>query len=404
MFMNSNASTFDIVKALLGNPKILAAKPSLTWFLCQYLRKFKVRKVGDNLIVHSHLPPLNSTAYNRFIGEHLLRKDAGPSHAQIGLTNACPQNCSYCYNKNRSGTLMDTATIIKLIRDLKQLGVFWLGFTGGEPLLNKDIVKITESVGDGCVVKLFTTGCTLTKKLAEDMKRAGLYSVSVSLDHWDANVHDGIRRYEGAFQTALKAIGIFQDIGGIDVGVSSVLSKEMIHNGGTGQFLAFLKSLNVHEAWLSEAKPSIPALWDSAEVITEDERRQLVALQDRYNRSGEMTINYLGHFEGREHFGCCAGHKMIYIDPFGSVSPCVFIPMSFGNVRERNIGEIVNEMRSRFPTECRCFINHNYRLLQEHYHGHSPIGLEETRQLMTEVRFAPYAKFFQLHHGDKGVH
>lgn len=400
--MNSEASTLEVARALLANPRIFTAKPSLNWFLFQYLRKFKVRKLGDRLIVHSHLPPLNSTAYGRFISEHLLRKDAGPSHAQIGLTNACPQNCAYCYNKNRSGELMDTPTIKALIQALKRLGVFWLGFTGGEPLLNKDLVNITGSVGDGCVVKLFTTGCTLTRRLAEDLKHAGLYSVSVSLDHWKPEVHDRARAYEGAFQTALKAIGIFQDLGGIDVGVSTVLSAEMLRNRETEEFLAFLKSLNIHEAWISEAKPSSPDQWDSADVITEDQRRQLVALQDRYNKSGAMTVNYLGHFEGREHFGCCAGHKMIYVDAFGSVSPCVFTPMTYGDVRKRTIEEIVNEMRSHFPTESRCFINHNYGLLRQHYRDTCPIAVEETRKLMAEVHFSPYARFFRLHYGQRG--
>lgn len=397
--MNSNASTFEVAQALLANPRILAVKPSVSWFLYQYLRKFKIRKVGDHLILHSHLPPLNSAAYSRFINEHLLRKNAGPSHAQIGLTNACPQNCAYCYNKRRTGDLMDTRTIMQLIQDLKRMGVFWLGFTGGEPLLNKDIVRITESVGEGCAVKLFTTGCTLTRRLAADLKQAGLYSVSVSLDHWKPAIHDRVRAYEGAFQTALKAIGIFQDLGGIDVGVSAVLSTEMIRKHETEEFLAFLKTLHIHEAWLSEAKPSTPELWDRAEIITEEERRQLVALQDRYNRSGGMTVNYLGHFEGKEHFGCCAGHKMLYVDAFGSVSPCVFTPVTFGDVRTGRIEDIVREMRSRFPTENRCFINHNYRLLGQHSQGSGPLGVEETKQLMANVRFAPYAKFFQLHYG-----
>jgi MoaA/NifB/PqqE/SkfB family radical SAM enzyme len=392
-----------VAKTVMANPRFFAVKPSMIWFLYQYLRKFKVRKVGDHLILHSHLPPLNSSAYGRFISEHLLRADAGPSHAQIGLTNACPQNCTYCYNKNRSGDVMDTSTIKKLIQELKRLGVFWLGFTGGEPLLNKDIVEITESVGDGCVVKLFTTGCTLTKQRALALRRAGLYSVSVSLDHWNAEVHDRVRGYEGAFQTALKAIGIFQDIGGIDVGVSAVLSAQMIRSRETEDFLAFLQTLNVHEAWLSEAKPSVPELWGRVDVITEEERKHLVALQDRYNESGVMTVNYLGHFEGKEHFGCCAGHKMIYVDAFGSVSPCVFTPMTYGDVTERAIEDIVGEMRSQFPTESRCFINHNYRFLQNHYRGHCPIGVEETRKLMAGVRFAPHAKFFQLHYGHKAA-
>jgi MoaA/NifB/PqqE/SkfB family radical SAM enzyme len=298
---------------------------------------------------------------------------------------------------------MDTPTIKELIQQLKTMGVFWLGFTGGEPLLNKDIVEITESVGDGCAVKLFTTGCTLTRELALDLKRAGLYSVSVSLDHWEEEIHDRSRGYTGAYQTALKAIRIFQEIGGVDVGVSAVLSTEMIRNGGTMDFLAFLRSLEIHEAWLSEAKPSVPALWDSTGIITEEEQRELVALQDRYNAAGGMTVNYLGHFEGREHFGCCAGHKMVYVDPFGSVSPCVFTPMTYGNVGERSIEEIYREMRSHFPTEGRCFINHNYRLIQKFSGENGPLGLEATRKLMTGIKFAPYAEFFRLHYGRRPV-
>ncbi len=79
-------------------------------------------------------------------------------------------------------------------------------------------------------------------------------------------------------------------------------------------------------------------------------------MQDRWNKSGRMTVNYLGHFEGPDHFGCNAGTKMIYIDAFGEVSPCVFAPMSFGNVRERPLAEIWSDMRERFAPGSSCFV------------------------------------------------
>jgi sulfatase maturation enzyme AslB (radical SAM superfamily) len=192
--MKKNNNKKDLIKAILANPQILKTRLSLNWFLLQYLRKFKPIKVGHHLIIHSHLPPINSKAYTRFIDEHLLAKVKGPSHAQIALTNACPQNCSYCYNKDRKGHIMDTATIKRVIQELKEMGVFWLGLTGGEPLLQKDIVEIIESAGDDCAIKLFTTGCTLTKTLALDLMNAGLFSVSVSLDHWKQEEHDKVRR------------------------------------------------------------------------------------------------------------------------------------------------------------------------------------------------------------------
>ena len=384
------------LKVLQRNPHMLKVRPALNLFFLDYMRKFKVRRVGENIILHSHLPPLNSPAYSRFIREQLIDKHGGPSHAQVGLTNECPQRCSYCYNRDRTGRAMDAAEILAVVRELKRLGVVWLGWTGGEPLLNKDIVRLTEAAADGCAVKLFTTGSTLTPALARDLKAAGLFSVSVSLDHWKAEVHDRNRGGEGAFETALRAVETFRSVDGLHVGVSAVLSRDMIRQGLTEEFLAFLERLGVHEAWLSEVKPSVQAFWSDEHLISEDERLGLVRLQDRYNKRNGMTVNYLGHFEGREHFGCNAGRKMIYVDAFGEVSPCVFTPMTLGNIRDRPLSEIVRDMRERFPSEGSCFISKNYKLFQSHSGGAAPVGREDALDMLDNVKFAPPARFFKL--------
>jgi len=352
--------------------------------------------VGGNLIIHSHLPSVNSKAYTRFINEHLLVKSSGPTHAQISLTNVCPQNCLYCYNRNRSGEIINTAEIIGTIRELKKMGVIWLGFTGGEPLLNKDIVEIVRSAGDDCAAKLFTSGFGLTEELAVRLKQAGLLYVSVSLDHWKEEVHDGIRIFEGAYRTALNAINIFLRTG-FHVSVSSVISKEMILKKQVDELLVFLQSLDIHEAWLSETKPTTEVFWNKDSVITEEERLYLVNLQDRYNKEGNLTVNYLGHFEGKEHFGCNAGSRMVYIDAFGEVSPCVFTPMSFGNIRNNSIRDIFSEMRSYFPSENSCFINKNYELIKKYCRGASSIGKDDTIEMMKEVRFGPLSEFMKLY-------
>jgi len=386
-----------LVKALLSNMQIIKVKPSINWFLTKYMGKFNLLNVGGQLIIHSHLPAVNSKTFTRFINEHLLSRTEGPSHAQISLTNACPQNCRYCYNKNRSGKLLNTAEIKQLIEELKKMGVFWLGFTGGEPLLNRDIVDIVKSVGDDCAVKLFTTGSNLTEQLAAELKKAGLLYVSISLDHWEEEEHDRIRGCQGAFSTALRAIDIFKNTG-IHVSVSAVLSRKMIQESQVEEFLKFLISLGIHEAWLSETKPTVEAFWNKASVITEEERLSLVSLQDRYNKEGKITVNYLGHFEGREHFGCNAGHKMVYIDAFGEVSPCVFTPMTFGNVREKPLQAVFAEMKEHFPSEGCCFINKNYELLKKYYKGQSPLSKDDTLEMMKEVQFSPLSEFSRLYY------
>lgn len=390
-----------MARTFLSNPQMIFVRPSLTRFMCSYMNKFKVRTVGKNMILHSHLPPLNSKAYSRFIDEHLIARTNGPSHAQIAITDRCPQNCDYCYNKNREGRPMDTETILRVARELKEMGMVWLGLTGGEPLLNNDIVRIVESVSGDCAVKLFTTGCTLTDRLAADLKNAGLFSVSVSLDHWDAAIHDAARNYKGAFREALRSIEIFRNVGGLDVGVSAVLTPAMIRSDDTEKFIRFLEGLGIDEAWLSEAKPTVEAFWDDRYVAHEEDRLRLVKFQDEYNAGGKMTINYLGHFEGRECFGCNAGHKMVYVDAFGEVSPCVFTPMSFGNVHDRDIDEIFANMKTYFPSDSRCFINKNYRLFQKFSRGRKAIIPEDSRRFMELVDFDERSAFFRLYYGEE---
>lgn len=390
-----------LAKTVWRHPSMILVNPALNLFFLRYIDHFQIKDSAGHWTVHSHLPPLNHRAFGRFINDHLLERIDGPSHAQIGLTNDCPQSCAYCYNRDRRGRAMDTETILRTVRELKEMGVCWLGLTGGEPLLNNDIARIVSSAAADCAVKLFTTGSTLTREKAQELKQAGLFSVSVSLDHWLPEIHDRNRGLTGAFATALAAIDIFKKTGGIQVGVSAVIGKEMIRRGQVEEFLEFLQGLGIDEAWLCEAKPAVAAFQDEDLVINEAERGQLAHIQDEYNRRSGMTVNYLGHFEGREFFGCNAGHKMVYVDACGEVSPCVFTPMTFGNIRSRSVKEIFTEMKSHFPSDEACFINKNFRLLRAASRGRGFLNAAESLQVMQKAEFGPLSGFFRLYRRDK---
>lgn len=387
-----------LLKSILSNPQIITVNPALNFFMAKYMQKFNLVNTGGRLVVHSHLPAINSPAFRRFVNEHLIARTEGPSHAQIGLTNACPQNCGYCYNKSRTGQVMDTDIIKRIIQELKDMGVIWLGLTGGEPLLNKDIVEIVDSIGDSCAVKLFTGGYNLSRELALDLKKAGLLYVSVSLDHWQAEEHDRGRGCQGSFATALRAINIFKEIGGIHVGVSSALSRSMLKSGQTEELMQFLINLGIHEAWLSEIKPAIKPLWSEDVILTEEERHSLIRLQDSYNNEGKITVNYLGHFESGHYFGCNAGHKMVYIDAFGEVSPCVFAPLTFGNASQEPVQNIYDNMKQYFkPQDC-CFVNRNYPLFKQYFKDQYPIDKEDSIRIAQEAQVGSMPEFFKRYY------
>ena len=217
----------------------------------------------------------------------------------------------------------------------------------------------------------------------------------MSLDHWTPEAHDAGRRTAGAFAAALEAVAVLKRTPGLHVSVSSVLSREMVRRGDVHALLSFLSGLEIDEAWLSEVKPTLGAFWHDELVLTEAERLHLAAIQDAYNRRPGMTVNYLGHFEGAETFGCNAGCKMVYVDAFGDVSPCVFLPMSFGNVRERPLAEIVSEMRAAFPGQDRCFVNQNYRLLAK-ADGRLPLDRASALELAAGAERRPAAAFSRL--------
>ena len=381
-----------VLRTVLANPGMLRVRPSVSFALLGYMGKFRAKNVGGNLILHSHMPPLNGKAYSRFVKEHLRGRTAGPSHAQVGVTNACPQRCAYCYNRDRAGKPMDTATILRVVDDLVSLGVFWIGLTGGEPLLQKDLETIVERAAARSAVKIFTTGFGLTAARAAALRRAGLFSVAVSLDHWREDIHDAARGYPGAFRDALRALEIFGKTPGLHTSVSAVLSRDMIQRGETAEFLQFLEGTGVDEAWLSEVKPSAAPFWNEDVLASGEERRRLIALQDEYNRAGRMTVNYLGHFEGPAHFGCNAGRRMVYVDAFGDVSPCVFAPMTFGNVRERPAADIVADMGKRFRPSDSCFVRTNYPLFAKYAATGLPLGPEVSSRIADEAVFGAPAE------------
>lgn len=102
---------------------------------------------------------------------------------RISVTKRCNLNCIYCHREGEENSANEITAdrIAEIAKAFYELGVKKLKFTGGEPLLRRDICEIVSMMPDFEEISLTTNGILL-EKLAFDLKESGLDRVNVSLD------------------------------------------------------------------------------------------------------------------------------------------------------------------------------------------------------------------------------
>ncbi|HOT95024.1 MAG TPA: GTP 3',8-cyclase MoaA [Methanoregulaceae archaeon] len=108
------------------------------------------------------------------------------SNIRISLTQACNLNCIYCHaeGEQHPEEELPREQIAEILRVARTFGIRSVKFTGGEPLLRRDLEEIVSSVPPGMESSM-TTNATLLADRADALKQAGLSRVNVSIDSLD---------------------------------------------------------------------------------------------------------------------------------------------------------------------------------------------------------------------------
>ena len=86
--------------------------------------------------------------------------------------------------------------------------------SGGEPLMRADVFDIARYGTDkGLRMCMATNGALIDQKACTSIKESGIRIVSMSLDGSTAAVHDDFRNQEGAFESVMRAAGLFRTNG-----------------------------------------------------------------------------------------------------------------------------------------------------------------------------------------------
>ncbi|MGR3301455.1 MAG: 12,18-didecarboxysiroheme deacetylase [Candidatus Scalindua sp.] len=187
--------------------------------------------IGISKLYCNTVEPSDALRYGRDSGKlpsHLLQfsKDKKPV-VVWNVGQRCNLKCVHCYSQSKdieySGEL-NTKEAKAMLDGLAEYGAPVILFSGGEPLMRKDLMElITYAKDKGLRAVISTNGTLITEEKAEELKQFGLSYVGISLDGLK-ETNDKFRGIEGAFDDALQGIRNCMKLG-IKVGLRFTINK-----------------------------------------------------------------------------------------------------------------------------------------------------------------------------------
>ena len=308
-------------------------------------------------------------------------------------TQACNLACKHC--RASAVAWADPAELkfdeaCTMMDAMVELGKPVLVFSGGEPLMRKDIFELMgEARKRGLPYALSTNGTLLDEAMADRVAAARPHRVSISLDGPDAATHDAFRQSQGAFDASIAGIRRLRKRG-IEVQVNTSVTTHnahllpqiytLVHNETCCAWHLFMLvpvgcglqipdeqrlAAGKYEAtlrWFVKTQ-AIAAMEMKATCAPHVVRiaRQMYpggvpsAIQDE-NRERVTQLSAVGHPGGHVMAkggsshpsaaagkGCLAGRGICFVSRFGQVQGCGYLPVSAGHLRKQSLDKIWQE-------------------------------------------------------------
>lgn len=154
-------------------------------------------------------------------------------YLRISLTDRCNFRCIYCMPADGVCALahediLRIEEIEQIVRVAAEHGIRSVRLTGGEPLVRKGVVELVESITSmpGIENVSLTTNGVLLPAMADDLARAGLHRVNISLDTLDPQQFRDITR-TGRLEDTLAGIDAALEAGFNPVKVNAVTVRRL---------------------------------------------------------------------------------------------------------------------------------------------------------------------------------
>ncbi|WP_062348589.1 GTP 3',8-cyclase MoaA [Herbidospora yilanensis] len=194
---------------------------------------------------------------------------------RVSLTDRCNLRCSYCMPPEGldwlpKPDLLTADEIVRLVTvGVRDLGVTEVRYTGGEPLLRRELVDIvSRTSGLGAEISLTTNGIGLAK-LAAPLAEAGLHRVNVSLDTIDRETFRKLA-HRDRLPDVLDGLAAADAAGLRPVKVNAVLMRDVNDHEAAG-LLRYCLDRGYQLRFIEQMPLDAQHGWSRENMITADE-------------------------------------------------------------------------------------------------------------------------------------
>lgn len=267
----------------------------------------------------------------------------------ISPSMRCNLKCTGCYASSYSKeNELDYTAIDKIIKEARELGIYYFIILGGEPFLNSYMLDIYKKYSD-CMFTPFTNGTMFDENLADKIKELANVIPMLSLEGFEEDTDQ--RRGNGVFKRVMHSMDLLKERG-VLFGVSTATSRKNIDTVTSDEFIDMLIQKGSKMSWYFLFMP-VGKHPDVDLMLTPEQRLRLGKRVNEIRTSKPYFA--IDFFNDAPHVnGCIAGRLYCHINSHGDVEPCIFSHFSVDNVKDKKLVDIFNsnffrELRNRQP-------------------------------------------------------
>lgn len=269
-------------------------------------------------------------------------------------TLRCNMHCRHCGSDCKQDSQkpdMPAKDFLKAIDDIQphvDPHQTFVIFTGGEALMRPDIEDVGfELYRKGFPWGLVTNGYLLTPQRLENLMAAGMHSITVSLDGFEAD-HNWIRQHDFSFARAEAAVKLLVNEKDLLWDIVTCVNPRSYPR--LNEFKEYLIGLGVPRWRVFTIFPMGRAASDPELQLSDEAFRGTLDFIERTRTEGRIVVNYacegfLGSYEQRVRdafFTCRAGVDVASVLVDGSISGCTSIRSNFsqGNIYRDSLWDV----------------------------------------------------------------